>query len=376
MSYIIDKAKEIFEKVKPVLMSETNSDPVVQESAPDITQENTEILIATSTETMTEQPAREPKAGALSLTTAVINGAGVGLLLGALLGLSISPVVSGVIGTISGLLAVLLGLSEKYINPLKSVRIGAFGIFCVAGIILGMYIRTNKGLLPSRQKMMQEYTAVGFSKEEARDFIAYREFGLVPSGWTGKQSEVKGDHQEGTSDSSEQTDADQPVENAGVSSVKPVTQSSARQFANPNQSAAELSNVLYSSEINATECYKLNLANSSQSVLVIRNTFERAGGTWKELAKDLGKELSDSVYVQALLIVRDCFCQSGQSGVVTVKMNDEIKKINGNQSLEQIKKILADAGGIWATIGDNISAGIPVEYQKSLVLSLIKIFKS
>jgi hypothetical protein len=109
---------------------------------------------------------------------------------------------------------------------------------------------------------------------------------------------------------------------------------------------------------------------------VIRNTFERAGGTWKELAKDLGKELSDSVYIQALLTVRDCFCQSGQSGVVKVKMNDEIKKINGNQSLEQIKKILADAGGIWATIGDNISAGIPVEYQKSLVLSLIKIFKS
>ena len=376
MNYILSKAKECVEKLKPVLMSETSSNSDLQEIAPVIPLESPGIPVSTDAESQAGDLSPAPKAGALSLTTAVINGAGVGLLLGALPGLSISPVVSGVIGTISGLLAVLLGISEKYMSPLKSVRIGAFGFFCVAGIFLGMYIRTNKGLLPSRQKMMQEYTAVGFTKEEARDFIAYREFGLVPAGWTGKQAEVNDKHQTETPEPAEQPDHGKPVENASVSSTKPIVDGSTRQFVNPNQTAAEFSNVLYSSEVDAAECYKLSIANSSQPVSEIKNTFERAGGTWKELAQNLGAGLPENIYIQALFTMRDCFCQSGQSGKVKVTMTRAIKKINGDLTLEQIRKILSDAGGTWKTITERISADIPEEYQKSLYLSLIKIFRS
>jgi len=376
MSYLIDKAREIFKKVKPVLMSETNADSSVQEIAPGTPQENTDLLVSANGDSQAGELSASPKAGALSLTTAIINGAGVGLLLGALLGLSISPVVSGVIGTLSGLLAVLLGISEKYMSPLKSVRIGAFGFFCVAGIILGMYIRTNKGLLPSRQKMMQEYTAVGFTKEEARDFIAYREFGLVPAGWTGKQMEVKDQNQAETSEPAEQTDPGKPIGNTNADVVHPVVKSPQRQFANPNQTAAEFGNVLYSSEVDAAECYKLSIANSNQPAAEIKNTFERAGGTWKELAQNLDAGLPEKIYIQALFTMRDCFCQSGQSGKLKVPMTGAIKKISSDQSLEQIRKTLSDAGGTWTTIVEKISADIPPEYQKTLYLSLIKIFKS
>jgi len=376
MGYLIDKARKIFEKVKPVLMSEVNIDSSVQEIAPVIPQEKTDLLVSAKVESQAGELSSSPKAGALSLTTALINGAGVGLLLGALLGLSISPVVSGVIGTLSGLLAVFLGISEKYMSPLKSIRIGAFGFFCVAGIILGMYIRTNKGLLPSRQKMMQEYTAVGFTKEEARDFIAYREFGLVPGGWTGKQTEVKDQNQVQASEPVQQPDSGKPVGNTNTAAVNPVVKISQRQFANPNQTAVEFSNVLYSSEVDAAECYKLSIANSSQPVAEIKNTFERAGGTWKELAQNLDVGLPEKIYIQALFTMRDCFCQSGQSGKLKVLMTGTIKKISSDQSLEQIRKILSDTGGTWTTIVERINIDIPSEYQKTLYLALIKIFKS
>lgn len=369
MSYILTKLKDIFEKVKPVLMSETIHDSGIVMPDPENKPENMEMPAIAGAEIQADQPSGSPQAGTLNIMTALLNGAGVGLLLGTLLGLSISPVVSGVIGTLSGLLAVLLGISEKYMSPLKSVRIGAFGFFCVAGILLGMYIRINKGLLPSRQKMMTEYVAVGFSQQEARDFIAYREFGLIPSAWTGQKPEdPHGAKQPFPTDTNDVI--------TQVPESQPAIKVSARQFANPAQTGAELNNVLYSSEINATECYKLNLANSSQPVSVIKNTFARAGGTWKELAVDLHIGMPDSIYIQALFAIRDCFCQTGQSGMVKVSMNETIRKAGDSQSLEQIKKLLSDAGGTWKTIGEKIGSEIPVGYQKSLLLAIIKIFRS
>jgi hypothetical protein len=297
-------------------------------------------------------------------------------LLGALLGLAISPVVSGIIATLSGLLAVLLGVSEKYMSPLKSVRIGAFGFFCVAGIILGMYIRTNRGLLPSRQKMMAEYRAVGFTREEARDFIAFREFGRIPSGWAGESKEVKDGDPSQPDRPATSADAESP---GGISSGEPgkqVPSNTQRQFVNPGQTATEFANVLYSSEINAAECYKLNIANSSQPVAEIKNAFERAGGTWKEMAQHLGEGLPENIYIMALFSMRDCLCQAGHTGKFKVTMNANIRRISDGRSLEEILKILSDSGETWKTIVERISADIPAGYQKTLYLSLIKIFKS
>lgn len=102
---------------------------------------------------------------------AIFNGLGIGLFLGLLLGLSVSPVVSGVIGTISSLLAILIGLNEKFLNPIKSLRIGSFGLFSVIGILLGLYIRANDPFAPSLTGKMRTYTDIGYSEIEARGFV-------------------------------------------------------------------------------------------------------------------------------------------------------------------------------------------------------------
>ena len=64
------------------------------------------------------------------------------LFLDFLLGLPVLPGCKWVIGTISSLLAILIGLNEKFLDPVKKAsRIGAFGLFSVVGIVLGLYIR-------------------------------------------------------------------------------------------------------------------------------------------------------------------------------------------------------------------------------------------
>lgn len=382
MSYLTDKAKEVFRMVKPVLMSEEISDHVAQANVPVMTPENTDQPADSGSENQNDIKGTVTRTGPLSMVTAIINGAGVGLLLGALLGLSISPVVSGVIGTLSGLLALLLGVSEKFMSPLKSLRIGAFGFFCVAGIILGMNIRINKILLPSRQTMLHEYRMVGYTKKEALDFIAFREFGLAPAGWIEKKTAEKEQNVSNPADMDEPGDVSRVSEsgsslaNNNVSSGHDISAGNSRQFVNQDQSAAESGNLLYSSEINAGECYKLNFASASQPVAEIKNIFERAGGTWKEMAENLEAGLPGKIYVQALFTMRDCFCSPGQSGVLKIKTSDRIRKINESYSLEQIKRTLTEAAGTWTTIVEKISSDIPPEYQKQLFLSLIKIFKS
>ncbi len=349
MSYYTDKAKEFFDKLKPVLMNDVTGNP--REKA-------------------------NPKAGAFTYATALFTGAGVGLLLGTMVGFSISPVVSGVIGTLTGLLAVLLGLSEKYMSTLKSVRIGAFGFFCVGGIFLGMYTRTNHGLLPSRQQMMLEYRMVGFTKQEALDFIAYREFGLVPTGWKVDKAKV--------TDTKTQVPAEKPP-GAGKTPAEgtnpPVVQeqvaaTTQRQFANESATGAELGNYLYSSDISTADCYKLNLATGNQPADEIKNVFEHAGGTWKQMARDLGTGLPEKIYIQALFAMRDCFCRPGQPANQKVRMTAAVKKINSGQSLEHITKTLSESGETWKLIMEKISAEIPEEYQKTVYINLIQIFKA
>jgi hypothetical protein len=390
MHDLIDKAKEIYEKVKPVFMSETNSDPEAKQSAPDAKPEMFDKAAIPGVTIKEEESSPLKKTRAPDIITAIINGAGVGLLLGTLLGLSISPVVSGVIGTLSGLLAVLLGTSEKYMGRMKSIRIGTFGFFCVAGVMLGIHIRTNNAMMPDRGKMMLDYRKVGFSKQEALDFIAFREFGLVPAGWKVEQHSGKASTDPGSkkpadtsSRKGEQNPKVQkvhlPAEDKAVETVHArdhASETSGRVFANANATGAERQSLLYSSEINASACYLLNYANITQPAEEVRDKFERAGGTWKEMADVLKTELPEKVYVQALLTIRDCFCKQGQSGVLKITTSARIKQLNNSQSLEQIQKVLSDAGGSWTELVEKINTDIPVEFQKSLFLSLIKIFKS
>ena len=309
--------------------------------------------------------------------TAFINGAGVGLLLGMLLGLAISPVVSGVIGTLSGLLAVLLGTSEKYMSRLKSIRIGSFGFFCVAGIICGMYIRVNNAILPDRHKMLNDYTLIGFSKEEALDFIAFREFGLVPSEWKAQAGtgETAGKNEKNTADDTAGKQDQHAVPVKPVSPPQKNTQAPQRVFANANETGAERKSVLYSSEVNATDCDLINNADSSQDISEIKNTFVMAGGSWSEFAGNLGAAgFPDKVFVRLLLTVRNWFCESGKKGVIKISYNKQLRNISGKMTLDEINAAITPADTVWFMIKTRLNREIRPEYQKKLYLSLIKTF--
>ncbi len=362
---LLDKGKELLEKIKPILMSEETNEADAKAESTITKNENSPAAEISPA----EEPA-SPYPTPLNVVSALINGAGVGLLLGVLLGLAISPVVSGVIGTLSGLLAVLLGINEKYISGLKGVRIGAFGFFCVGGIFLGMHIRINNGLLPSRAKMMEEYTKIGFTQQEARNFIAYREFNLIPASWKGGTAAKK---QEGDSDAAASTET-AGDNHTDVDGKKTQTQSeNAMVFADPNQTGAEHKSVLYSSEVDASACYVLGNASESQPASEIKNTFEEAEGTWKELADNLGAGLPEKIYIHALLTVRDCFCESQHGGILKVTNRATVSKLTNNDSLDQIRKTLSNSGTTWKTIEEKVSKEIPGQYQKTLYLSLIKI---
>jgi hypothetical protein len=284
----------------------------------------------------------------LRIFSSFFNGLGVGLLLGLLLGLAVSPVVSVIIGTISSLLAVLLGLNENYLNPVKSIRIGSFGLFCVVGILSGIYIRSHNLLAPSLQSLYSEYRAMGFSDKDSRNFIAYQEFNLTPESWT-KIDTAKA--------------IKQPM--AEISEHKLVV-------SGENIASKKRQSVLYSSEVDAGKCYILESSSEKMSFSDLKMNFVVAGGTWKELATALDTGLPESVRKKTLLLLRDIFCAAGGSENVKMKCNN-LQDLNEQSSLENIRKSLSASDEIWNKIVAETDKKIEAEYQKQLYLSLIKI---
>ena len=271
----------------------------------------------------------------LELFVAVLNGLGVGLLLGLLLGLAVSPVVSGIIGTLSSLLVVLLGLNDKYLGVVKGLRIGSFGIFAVAGVLLGMYIRANDLLSPSPTEMMEEYTKAGYEKNEALYYIARQSFSYVPIGWFG-------------------TSANDTVAN--------------------KKNVGTKQSVLFSTEVDVGQCYVLQSADKSFPKSEIIRSFNRAGGVWQELATNLNPGLPDEVFIEALLALRDVFCGLGTSGKIEIKSSEELLEFDNNSNLDKIKMEIGASGENWKLILKNTESEIPEEHQKFLYLTLIKTF--
>lgn len=304
----------IVTKFKSLFMDDMNAShdtgDIVPEENPNTAEQNLETNPRPITKKMTPS----------SAFFAFFNGMGIGLLLGMLLGLSISPVVSGVIATLSSLLAVLLGLNEKFLDPMKSLRIGAFGLFAVAGILGGMYIRANSPFTPSLLDKKNEYVALGYEEVEARSFIT----GFIQSD-TGK--------------------------------------------------ARREANVLYSSSVDIGACDVLVYANADQSVVEIVNTFSKAGGTWEELAVTFKTDLPEEIVGISLITVRDCFCGLTSSKEVIMTNLPEIRKLNDSNTLDQIESVLSSdaSGDNWKAIVTKINERIPVINRKDVYLSVIKV---
>lgn len=113
-------------------------------------------------------------------------GVGLGLLVGMLVGLSSSPVVSVVVGALSAAIVTLLG----FVSPEKAaegpaqhqgsvVRLGSFGVACTLAILLGLFLRTHNWASPSISQQVEELQKAGYSADEARRWVAYKNVGAT-----------------------------------------------------------------------------------------------------------------------------------------------------------------------------------------------------
>lgn len=323
MTFLMKNLKTIIEMVsenlKPYFMEDNQSD------------------VKDNPDTKSTFESSTTKVKPFSVFAAIVNGVGVGLLLGLLVGLSISPVVSGVIGTLSSLLVIMLGLNDKFMGTVKSFRVGAFGIFAVAGILLGMYIRTNNSLSPPMEEVKKEYLSTGFEENQALYFTALHFVDYVPIGWFGTSEK----------------------DTIAMTAAQPSMRSH-----------------LFSSQIDVGQCAVLKSADRDFPKSEIVNSFEAAGGIWKDLALNLGSEFPDVIFIDALLAIRDGFCGLGQSGVIEIKSSEKLILLSESNSLESIIGVMNESGESWSIILENTIDDIPKNYQKPLYLKLIKLLSN
>ena len=310
LNKLLDKAKSlVMEELNPEMTGDQN---VPESPAPE------PLDVSPSVPVTTPQPVK--KITWQNGITAIFNGIGIGMLLGILVGLSVSPVVSGVIATITGLLAVLLGLDEKYLDPLKSIRIGAFGLAAVAGVVTGLYIRAFDPLSPSLRDKMDQYIEMGYSDAEARAFI---------------------------------------TKTIQADTVK-----------DPGDD-----NVLYNSTIDVADCENLAEIKADWTVEEMAVLFNYLGGTWGEFAQVFQADLPDEIAGKALLTMRDCFCTSNASGEIKMTNLEEIRKLENEGSVEQIEEVLSSpaSGENWQKIVVKVRENIPQSNRQEVYVSIIKV---
>ncbi len=386
---IVTKISETVIEQEPSTDSDMNEAPQQEEPIEDTTEETQEeAVVAIASETATITP--------FKIFAAIFNGVGVGILLGLLLGLAVSPVVSGFIGALSSILGLLLGLSEKLLSPVKSIRIGAFGLSCVGGILLGIFIRTNNFLSPELSSLKAEYISLGYSEKEALSFIAFQEFGLADSEWVGgtentaeeeeSQEVENGEATQLTEAENEETEiqATDKDGNASVNKashipekseeekpeVKTVSNSGGRTLLNTESSTVQnrRASVLFSSDVDVDQCYILDMADASMDANEIVNSFEMAGDTWGTIAKNLQKNIKDDKNLKkALLLTKDGRCSAEGGSKVTLKNCAEINLQAPTNDIEQ--KILLN-GAPWTNIISKAKNEIDPNQYKSFLISI------
>lgn len=304
---------------------------------------------------------------------AIFNGLGVGILLGLLLGLAVSPVVSGIIGTLSSLLAVLLGLNEKFLSPIKSFRVGAFGFSSVVGILLGMYIRTHNLLSPDLHVLKQQYLELGYTDEEALDFISFQEFGLVPDHWSFggasvvEETVINEEPKTETIDSLKQ----EIINDKEVSANDTQTKKTTSRVVPTNLPQTRRASVLYASELNTADCYMLAYVDESTAVSEMISAFEVVGGSWKTLAKNLEKELKSDALKTSLLICKESFCGDKSNGKLKIANCDELAKETSATSRAQS---FEENGEPWLTLTASARKQLSKEDFVKLILTISNTF--
>ncbi|HEY5738779.1 MAG TPA: hypothetical protein VIW27_03580 [Gammaproteobacteria bacterium] len=129
----------------------------------------------------------------VSVLSVLFAGLGMGLLIGLIMGLSISPTTKIVMGVLAAGLGAFLGFDQRAFkasssdNPqagrsdlLRELRVGSFAFAVIAGILLGMTIRTNELLLPTISESVKKWTDAGYTVEVARQFVALERLRIDP----------------------------------------------------------------------------------------------------------------------------------------------------------------------------------------------------
>lgn len=108
-------------------------------------------------------------------------GLGLGLFTGLLVGLSATPVVAGVVAALTAVLGGFFGLAGNRLAA-DPVRIGSFGCAAVLGLALGLVVRAQDLAAPSVADEVRRLTAAGYPPPIAQDIVAFRRYGILPTG--------------------------------------------------------------------------------------------------------------------------------------------------------------------------------------------------
>jgi hypothetical protein len=277
--------------------------------------------------------------------TAVFSGSGIGLLIGVLMGLATSPVVGVIIGALASSLALILGLNEKHISTLKSIRIGAFGFACVAGACAGIFIRSHNLLSPNLEELKAQYLRLGYNQEQALAFIAYKEFGILDRKWRMAAPT-------GTGQSGEENGSDEPT----LALTEKQHKSS-----------------LYSSEISFSACRDLAGSSPTLPAAEIANNFTVAGGFWNRLGQTVTTYLPEEDWTEVLLLIRDGICAEDENRFrkeIAAGMPDPAL----NQSCERrdIMDGFLAADGPWHRLAVLVQQRLPERLHKTVLLMIRK----
>ncbi|MCG7550378.1 hypothetical protein [Pseudoalteromonas sp. Of7M-16] len=268
----------------------------------------------------------------VDLKVAVFGGAGIGLLFGVVMGTSVTPTVTILLGALTTILAAILGLNDRHFNDAKAARIGAFGIACVIGAYLGIYVRSHNLLAPSLVELKAQYVAAGYTEQQALQLLTLKEFGMQ-------------------------------LDNAYVDDEMPIKS----EFRFSDQ-AVNISNqhssLLFSSSIVVNGCDELSYTDGSLELDEIVNNFELTGGVWATLSEAIVSEFEGSEQKKMLLVIRDSVCAHQQEKMPCIGKS----QLTDLQNFTQVKSVF---GAPWTHIYKRFEEQTLTENSKLRGISLV-----
>ena len=239
----------------------------------------------------------------MNLKLSAFGGAGIGLLFGVIMGTSVTPTVATVLGALTAILTSILGLNDSQFSDAKAARIGSFGFACVIGAYTGLFVRSHNVLSPSLMSLKHEYIAIGFSNDQALNYISQKEFGVMIQ-YSGTDVGL---------DDSVDADLD---DGPGSRLVAPDRQSIVNHPIVNQQITNQHSSLLFSAPVELSGCDEVIYTDDSLPLDEVINNFELTGDVWEELALYVVQEVPPSLQKRILLTTKDAVCSlDGVDGV-------------------------------------------------------------